>query len=162
MPEAVQVSELEGKWGANTPALALALRTFVLYRAGYAPTDYPSEAEWSAREMIEHSNAAKCPTVAYQLAGGQKDAMSGTRARAHTHTRTYTHTPHEHMPAMHPKLPPYSRTQCTYQHQSLHAARPCCAEADPFRPQATNALDTSRAHTQALARHCLRKGCAAS
>jgi len=44
----------------------------VYFRAGYAPTDYPSEAEWAARAMIENSNAAKCPTVAYQLAGCKK------------------------------------------------------------------------------------------
>ncbi|KAF5838970.1 homoglutathione synthetase GSHS2 [Dunaliella salina] len=44
----------------------------VYFRAGYAPTDYPSEAEWAARAMVENSNAAKCPTVAYQLAGCKK------------------------------------------------------------------------------------------
>ncbi|GIL90454.1 hypothetical protein Vretifemale_18104 [Volvox reticuliferus] len=42
------------------------------FRAGYTPADYPSEAEWAARELIEQSNAAKCPTVAYQLAGTKK------------------------------------------------------------------------------------------
>ncbi|KAG2438087.1 hypothetical protein HXX76_005696 [Chlamydomonas incerta] len=42
------------------------------FRAGYTPADYPSEAEWAARELIERSNAAKCPTVAYQLAGTKK------------------------------------------------------------------------------------------
>ncbi|CAK0740272.1 hypothetical protein CVIRNUC_001238 [Coccomyxa viridis] len=42
------------------------------YRAGYAPTDYPSEQEWSAREMMERSTAAQCPSVPYQLAGAKK------------------------------------------------------------------------------------------
>ncbi|EFJ43050.1 hypothetical protein VOLCADRAFT_76898 [Volvox carteri f. nagariensis] len=42
------------------------------FRAGYTPVDYPTEAEWAARELIERSNAAKCPTVAYQLAGTKK------------------------------------------------------------------------------------------
>ncbi|GLC35901.1 hypothetical protein PLESTF_001238000 [Pleodorina starrii] len=42
------------------------------FRAGYTPTDYPTETEWAARELIERSNAAKCPTVAYQLAGTKK------------------------------------------------------------------------------------------
>ncbi|CAL5223694.1 g6247 [Coccomyxa viridis] len=42
------------------------------YRAGYAPTDYPSEAEWDAREMMERSTAAQCPSVGYQLAGAKK------------------------------------------------------------------------------------------
>ncbi len=38
-------------------------------RAGYTPTDYPSELEWQARALVERSAAAKCPTAAYQLAG---------------------------------------------------------------------------------------------
>ncbi|KXZ48946.1 hypothetical protein GPECTOR_24g236 [Gonium pectorale] len=42
------------------------------FRAGYTPGDYPGEAEWAARELIERSDAAKCPTVAYQLAGTKK------------------------------------------------------------------------------------------
>ena len=42
------------------------------YRAGYTPDDYPTELEWSAREIIEHSLATKCPTVGYQLAGTKK------------------------------------------------------------------------------------------
>lgn len=33
------------------------------YRAGYTPTDYPSEVEWQGRELIESSAAAKCPSV---------------------------------------------------------------------------------------------------
>eukprot|EP00197_Chlamydomonas_leiostraca_P013601 CAMPEP_0202858398 /NCGR_PEP_ID=MMETSP1391-20130828/955_1 /ASSEMBLY_ACC=CAM_ASM_000867 /TAXON_ID=1034604 /ORGANISM="Chlamydomonas leiostraca, Strain SAG 11-49" /LENGTH=492 /DNA_ID=CAMNT_0049537319 /DNA_START=188 /DNA_END=1666 /DNA_ORIENTATION=- len=44
----------------------------VYFRAGYTPADYPSEAEWEGRSIIERSNAAKCPTVAYQLAGAKK------------------------------------------------------------------------------------------
>jgi glutathione synthase len=39
------------------------------FRAGYAPTDYPTEVEWNARKMIEKSAATKCPTISYQLAG---------------------------------------------------------------------------------------------
>lgn len=39
------------------------------FRAGYGPNDYPSEDEWSARTLIEHSSAIKCPSVGYQLAG---------------------------------------------------------------------------------------------
>ena len=42
------------------------------YRAGYAPTDYPTNKEWEARELIENSVATKCPTVGYQLAGTKK------------------------------------------------------------------------------------------
>ncbi|KAL8518226.1 hypothetical protein ACS0TY_009554 [Phlomoides rotata] len=42
------------------------------FRAGYAPTDYPSESEWSARLLIERSCAIKCPSIAYHLAGTKK------------------------------------------------------------------------------------------
>ncbi|KAL0382727.1 UNVERIFIED_CONTAM: Glutathione synthetase, chloroplastic [Sesamum calycinum] len=44
----------------------------VYFRAGYAPTDYPSESEWSARLLIEQSCAIKCPSIAYHLAGTKK------------------------------------------------------------------------------------------
>jgi hypothetical protein len=43
--------------------------TLVVGRAGYAPTDYPTEVEWRARHLLEHSSAARCPTAAYHLAG---------------------------------------------------------------------------------------------
>ena len=42
------------------------------FRAGYTPNDYPTEKEWEARRIIEQSSAAKCPTVAMQLAGSKK------------------------------------------------------------------------------------------
>jgi glutathione synthase len=42
------------------------------FRAGYTPDDYYTEAEWSARGMIEASCAVKCPTLGYQLAGTKK------------------------------------------------------------------------------------------
>jgi len=41
----------------------------VYFRAGYTPADYFGEEEWTARALVEESNAAKCPTVGYQLAG---------------------------------------------------------------------------------------------
>ncbi|WIA42733.1 hypothetical protein OEZ86_008676 [Tetradesmus obliquus] len=44
----------------------------VYFRAGYTPIDYPTDKEWQARALIEASTAAKCPTVAYQLAGSKK------------------------------------------------------------------------------------------
>ncbi|KAL9253423.1 Glutathione synthetase, chloroplastic-like protein [Drosera capensis] len=44
----------------------------VYFRAGYTPADYPSEAEWKARLLIEQSSAVKCPSVAYHLAGTKK------------------------------------------------------------------------------------------
>ncbi|KAL6587063.1 Glutathione synthetase [Orobanche minor] len=42
------------------------------FRAGYAPTYYPSESEWSARLLIEQSCTIKCPSIAYHLAGTKK------------------------------------------------------------------------------------------
>lgn len=41
-------------------------------RAGYSPDDYPTEAHWDARQKLERSSAAKCPSVAFQLAGAKK------------------------------------------------------------------------------------------
>lgn len=42
------------------------------FRAGYSPNDYPSEAEWRARLMIERSSAIKCPSIANHLVGAKK------------------------------------------------------------------------------------------
>ena len=44
----------------------------VYYRAGYTPSDYPTEMEWKMRSLIESSTAIKCPSIAYQLAGTKK------------------------------------------------------------------------------------------
>ncbi|CAM8894958.1 unnamed protein product [Rhodiola kirilowii] len=44
----------------------------VYFRAGYAPTDYPTEAEWTARVLIEQSSAVKCPSISYHLSGTKK------------------------------------------------------------------------------------------
>ncbi|CAL4899835.1 unnamed protein product [Urochloa decumbens] len=40
--------------------------------AGYSPNDYPSEAEWRARTLIERSSAIKCPSISYHLVGTKK------------------------------------------------------------------------------------------
>lgn len=42
------------------------------FRAAYTPRDFPSEAQWEARLMLERSRAVKCPTLAYQLVGTKK------------------------------------------------------------------------------------------
>ena len=41
------------------------------FRAGYTPRDYLSanDEEWKARELIEFSNAIKCPSIGYHLVG---------------------------------------------------------------------------------------------
>jgi len=44
----------------------------VYFRAGYTPNDYPSEAEWSARLLMEQSSAVKCPSISYHLVGSKK------------------------------------------------------------------------------------------
>jgi len=50
----------------------------VYFRAGYAPTDYPSGydakegVEWLARERLERGSATKCPNLGYHLAGTKK------------------------------------------------------------------------------------------
>ncbi|XP_021278111.1 glutathione synthetase, chloroplastic [Herrania umbratica] len=44
----------------------------VYFRAGYAPTDYPSESEWRSRLLMEQSSAIKCPSISYHLAGSKK------------------------------------------------------------------------------------------
>ncbi|XP_017971935.1 PREDICTED: glutathione synthetase, chloroplastic isoform X1 [Theobroma cacao] len=44
----------------------------IYFRAGYAPTDYPSESEWRARLLMEQSSAIKCPSISYHLAGSKK------------------------------------------------------------------------------------------
>nr|XP_009592810.1 glutathione synthetase, chloroplastic [Nicotiana tomentosiformis]XP_016503442.1 PREDICTED: glutathione synthetase, chloroplastic [Nicotiana tabacum] len=44
----------------------------IYFRAGYAPSDYHAESEWSARLLMEQSRAVKCPSISYHLAGTKK------------------------------------------------------------------------------------------
>ena len=44
----------------------------VYFRAGYTPDDYPGDAEWRARLLVERSKAVKCPCLAQHLAGTKK------------------------------------------------------------------------------------------
>jgi glutathione synthase len=46
--------------------------SLVYFRAGYTPNDYPTQACWEARLLIERSAALKCPCIAYHLAGTKK------------------------------------------------------------------------------------------
>lgn len=41
-------------------------------RAGYVPTDYPTNAEWVARARLEEANIPVCPSAAVQLTGSKK------------------------------------------------------------------------------------------
>lgn len=47
----------------------------VYLRSGYSPDDYPTDLEWAARTKLEKSAAAKCPSVAFQLAGAKKVSL---------------------------------------------------------------------------------------
>ena len=68
----------DGSGGATATTTATARGrevAVVYYRAGYAPTDYPSGkggAEWLARERLERGRATKCPNLGYHLAGTKK------------------------------------------------------------------------------------------
>ncbi|KAJ2808598.1 Glutathione synthetase [Coemansia guatemalensis] len=42
------------------------------YRAGYAPTDFPTEKEWEGRWLVEKSRTIPIPNLAYHLAGCKK------------------------------------------------------------------------------------------
>ncbi len=44
----------------------------VYYRAGYRPQDFPDEACWAARALLERSMAVKAPTIGDQLAGTKR------------------------------------------------------------------------------------------
>ncbi|KAL8155381.1 hypothetical protein AgCh_000675 [Apium graveolens] len=44
----------------------------IYFRAGYTPTDYPTESEWRARFLMEQSAAVKCPSISYHLVGTKK------------------------------------------------------------------------------------------
>jgi glutathione synthase len=44
----------------------------VYFRSGYTPDDYPGEAEWVGRSLMECSTAVKCPSIRWHLAGAKK------------------------------------------------------------------------------------------
>lgn len=44
----------------------------VYFRSGYSPCSYKTQQDWDTRKMIECSNAIKCPSVNYHLAGSKK------------------------------------------------------------------------------------------
>ena len=44
----------------------------IYMRCGYHPDQYPSQAEWDARLMMERSLAVKSPSINYHLAGTKK------------------------------------------------------------------------------------------
>lgn len=44
----------------------------VYYRSGYQLEAYHTEKEWDVRLLLERSQAIKCPSIQYQLAGTKK------------------------------------------------------------------------------------------
>jgi len=75
-------TELDAATGRVTVPGRGAEASLFYYRAGYAPTDYPTEAEWRGRERAELSRAAKCPALGYHLAGTKKVQQELARAGA--------------------------------------------------------------------------------
>ncbi|KAG5681013.1 hypothetical protein PVAND_010480 [Polypedilum vanderplanki] len=62
-----------GVLGSNKELIVDGIVVSVVYfRSGYEPNQYPSKNEWDARLMIERSNAIKCPSIHYHLAGTKK------------------------------------------------------------------------------------------
>jgi glutathione synthase len=39
----------------------------IYFRATYTPNDFPSEAHWELRAMLEESKAIKCPSLPLQV-----------------------------------------------------------------------------------------------
>ncbi|KAH9754703.1 glutathione synthetase [Citrus sinensis] len=69
----IQFAEAMAKaWTEYNNARGGQVIAVVYFRAGYAPTDYPSESEWRARLLMEQSSAVKCPSISYHLAGTKK------------------------------------------------------------------------------------------
>lgn len=56
---------------AHSPHKSYEVST-LYFRAGYAPSDYTTEAHWTARLHLERSAAIKCPSILTHLAGSKK------------------------------------------------------------------------------------------
>ena len=95
----------------------------VYFRAGYTPNDYPTEKEWTARALVEHSFSIKCPCISYHLAGrhGSPPASCLSLSRAHAHAHTHTHT---HVCVLTLSSEPQAPRRC-----SRHLPRPVSSSA---------------------------------
>ncbi|OAD52716.1 Glutathione synthetase [Eufriesea mexicana] len=68
---------LEAKLGPNKQLIVEDLEVSVVYfRSGYEVEAYPTEQEWAVRLLIERSQAIKCPSIQYHLAGTKKIQQS--------------------------------------------------------------------------------------
>ncbi|KAK9873866.1 hypothetical protein WA026_002223 [Henosepilachna vigintioctopunctata] len=71
------------KLGTNNELLIDGIQIAVVYfRAGYEPGHYPSKREWDARLLMERSQAIKCPSIQYHLAGTKKVQQALARSGA--------------------------------------------------------------------------------
>nr|XP_034189717.1 glutathione synthetase-like isoform X1 [Osmia lignaria] len=67
----------EAKLGPNKELIVGKSEVSVVYfRSGYEVEAYPTEKEWSVRMLIERSQAIKCPSIHYHLAGTKKVQQS--------------------------------------------------------------------------------------
>lgn len=67
----------EAKLGSNKQLIVGNLEVSVVYfRSGYEVEAYPTEREWQVRLLIERSQAIKCPSIHYHLAGTKKVQQS--------------------------------------------------------------------------------------
>ena len=48
------------------------LCSVIYFRVGYSSSDFPSEAQWEAKMLLEKSSSLKSPSVAMHLAGSKK------------------------------------------------------------------------------------------
>lgn len=58
------------------------LVSVIYFRAGYEPGHYPTKKEWDARLLMEKSQAIKCPSIQYHLAGTKKVQQALARSGA--------------------------------------------------------------------------------
>ncbi|XP_003704661.1 glutathione synthetase [Megachile rotundata] len=67
----------QAKLGPNKELIVGELVVSVVYfRSGYEVEAYPTEKEWLVRLLIERSQAIKCPSIHYHLAGTKKVQQS--------------------------------------------------------------------------------------
>lgn len=73
LSESVSTSPLDSSLQIKLPSSEESIEiSVVYYRAGYTPSDYPTDVQWNLRLLIEKSLAIKCPSIGLQLAGAKK------------------------------------------------------------------------------------------
>lgn len=73
LAESAQVDAVSRTLRIKHPVTSQSVEISIVYfRAGYSPTDYPTQTQFDTRYHLERSRAIKCPTIQLQLAGGKK------------------------------------------------------------------------------------------